>query len=150
MDFLSSSRKKAPISLQEFQRYQKVIQSYFKKQPVALAFLHGSLAKDQFKPLSDIDIAILFSTDQYSFQKFSEIRTKICDILNREDVDLAILNKASPLFCMNVLVKGKLLYCQKKQDLIVFRKKTFHRYLSTNDLRKKFYGYQRQAILGGS
>lgn len=143
-----SSQPYPRISLADFRKHTKALQTQLKKIPVSLSFLHGSLAQDALKPLSDIDVAVLFKNDNYTLKTISAVSDCFCKILQREDIDIAVLNRASPLLCMQVLKKGQILYCKNKESLVQFRKKTFARYLATNHLRKQFYNYQTKAVLG--
>lgn len=149
MDFLLSKKNKKPVALASFLKKRPKIKRLLQKFPVSLAFLHGSLARDLFKVLSDIDIAILFSCEDYDSAMIGRLRDGLCTILGREDIDLAILNHASPLLCMQVLKKGVLLYRRGTSDLVRYRKCSFDRYLSTNFLRRQFYSYMENAVLGG-
>lgn len=149
MDFLLSKKTKKRLALTSFLKKKSKIESLLKKFPVSLAFLHGSLAQNQFKTLSDIDIAILFSDEDYNSAMVNQIQAGLCSILEREDIDLTILNRVSPLLGMQVLKKGILLYRRGASDLARFRKHSFDRYLATNFLRKQFYTYMENAVEGG-
>ena len=123
------------------------LKRFFKRQPVELIFLFGSLAKDKMKPLSDVDIAVLFRNDKYNFKNISDIRYKLESLLGREDIDLAILNTGAPVICMQVIHTGKLLYARSDKIFKQFRFLTIQRYLATQYLRKSFFEQASRAIL---
>lgn len=119
-----------------------------KKMPVRLLMLHGSVAQGQSKALSDVDFAVLFKNDFYTFKDVAKIESFLSKILERDDIDLAVLNSASPLLCMQVVSKGKVLYEVDPESFFNFRERTILRYLRTKYLRTQFHRYQKQAVLG--
>ncbi len=74
---------------------------------VAFVFLFGSFARGNLTPYSDMDIAIFFSK-KIDFFRSNDLREKLSAILNI-DVDIVVLNNASPIIKMQVLKKGALL-----------------------------------------
>ena len=147
MRFIPTEKQPKRIRLAQVLKKIPQLKRFFAKQPVDLVFLHGSLAKDRLKPLSDIDIAIQFRKPDYSFKEIGEIKEKLSELLGREDIDLAIMNRASPLLCMQVLCNGKLLYSRSEKVLGAFRLRTIQRYLATKYLRTSFNRYMEEAIL---
>ncbi|OGQ05415.1 MAG: hypothetical protein A2W61_07630 [Deltaproteobacteria bacterium RIFCSPLOWO2_01_44_7] len=149
MRFLSTFEPITHLTLNTALKRGQRLQSFFRKQRVDLVFLHGSLAKDALKPLSDVDIAVLFTTDDYDYKKISEISSKLSKVLNREDIDLAILNHASPLLWMQILCNSKILYCRSQKALKQFRLRAIQKYLATKHLRDTFHHYMEESILRG-
>jgi len=74
---------------------------------IELAFLFGSIAGGTVTAESDVDIAIL-CRQAPSFDRREEILAALCAGMNRE-VDLVVLNGASPILRMQVLKKGIIL-----------------------------------------
>lgn len=147
MRFHSTSSPLDPLSLEEVQKKVPEIEAYFRTQPVDLALLHGSLAKDEMGPLSDLDIAVLFNKKNIKLSDISVISNKLSEIFGREDIDLAVLNTASALLKMQVLVNGQVLYASSPKVYPAFRLKTIQHYLATGYLRKTFHRYMENAIL---
>lgn len=138
----------SPIKLSRILKQSVAIKRYFQKKPVDLVFVHGSLAKDDLKTLSDIDIALLFKEGCKDILKgISETMEKFSEWTGREDIDLMVLNSASPLACMQVLCNGKILYCRNSLVLKKFRLRTIQHYLATSYLRTTFNRYMEAAIL---
>ncbi|MBI4125013.1 MAG: nucleotidyltransferase domain-containing protein [Deltaproteobacteria bacterium] len=150
MRFVDTIEHPKTLRLKQALRRQGVLTSFFKRQPVELVFLHGALAKDRMKALSDVDIAVLFKDEKYSYENISKIILKLEDILKREDIDLGVLNHASPLFGMQVLKNGILLYARSPRALKNFRLQAIQRYLSTAHLRTTFNRRAAEAVLRGS
>lgn len=147
MRFHSTSSRLDPLSLAEVQKKIPEVQAYFQTQPVDLVLLHGSLVRDKMGPLSDVDIAVLFNKKGIKLSEISAISNKLGEILEREDIDLAVLNTASALLKMQVLVHGQIVYASSPKVYPAFRLKTIRHYLATGHLRKTFHRYMENAIL---
>lgn len=150
MRFIDTIEQPKDLCLSQVLRKKGVLGSFFKRQPVELVFLHGALAKDRMKLLSDVDVAVLFKAEEYSYQNISKIILKLEDILKREDIDLGVLNHASPLFWMQVLKKGMVLYARSRRVLQNFRLRAIQRYLATAYLRTTFNQRVARALLESS
>jgi uncharacterized protein len=98
------------------------LDTYFAAQGnVVLAYLFGSHARGQAGPLSDIDVAVLLTPDVLAENLFDErlrIMGDLMDLLNHNEVDVAILNQAPLALAYRVLRDGVLLYCAS-QDVRV-------------------------------
>lgn len=147
MRFIPIYEKPAPLALQKVVRLLPTLQRFFQRQPVDLVFLFGSLAQNKMKPLSDVDIAVLFKSRKYTLKNLSDIRLKLESLLGREDIDLAVLNSGSPLICMQAMHTGKLLFARSEKIYKHFRFLTIQRYLATQYLRKSFFKQASRAIL---
>ncbi len=75
---------------------------------------------------------------------------KLSEVFGRDDIDLAVMNRASPLLCMQVLTNGRPLYERNDDALKKFRLRTFRRYLASKHLMKMLHHYMRRAIAGSS
>ena len=72
----------------------------FKKNLVILAYLFGSAARGRIGPLSDIDIAVLFSEKvkkENYFDRRLKLASEIDKALKLYKTEVACLNEASPL-----------------------------------------------------
>lgn len=147
MRFFSTLKDQKHLTLRSALRNKASLKHFFSKLGVDLVFIHGSLARDKLKSLSDIDVAVLFKKNDYSLKTLRRIREKFSKMFGREDIDLAILNRASPLLWMQILHHGKIFYQRQKNILNKFRLQAIRRYLATNHLRKFFNEKMDQAIL---
>lgn len=78
---------------------------------LAAAYLFGSSAEGTAHALSDVDAAVLFRevlSDEAMFARVIEIGTLLESLL-RLPVDVVALNRATPVFCFQVLRHGQLL-----------------------------------------
>jgi predicted nucleotidyltransferase len=115
----------------------------FGRQTVA-AYLFGSAAEDgSVGPLSDIDIAVLFSErdKEVCFDLRLRLYARLSTILERNDIDVLALNLSANLVLMDEVVrKGRLLYETDREKRFDFETTILHRAL---DFRQ-----QRLATLG--
>ena len=146
MRFYETYGKLKNISLSELLQKKPEFAMRCKALPIKLLFVFGSLAKEKLKPLSDIDIAVLFETS-YQFEDMSKLRAELEKLIGREDIDLAVLNTGSPLLAMQVLHTGKLLYAESERTFKQFRFQTYQKYLASKDLRNNFFALAKRAIL---
>jgi predicted nucleotidyltransferase len=105
-----------------------------KKQEVLLAFLFGSFAGRRPRPSSDVDIGILFGAvpNWYRIHDLAEVLSSLL----RKEIDLVVLNDASPVLKMQVLKKGLLLYARNKKQLHQFFVETVNQYDDLKRIRK--------------
>ena len=114
----------------------KLLKNLLKEKPgILLAFLFGSFAGNHQRPTSDVDVGIIFDTAP-SLAAIHDLNIEISSALNRE-VDLVILNQASPILKMQVLKKGKLILRRNKREFNLFYLQTVNQYDDLKQVRKK-------------
>jgi uncharacterized protein YutE (UPF0331/DUF86 family)/predicted nucleotidyltransferase len=92
----------------------KVLKEYFnRKESVVLAFLFGSRSKNLERKISDWDIGVYFKPKEYleleTKEDYSEEKgmwSDLVEILETDEVDLVILNRARPTVVYNALRTG--------------------------------------------
>jgi len=104
------------------------------RQEILLAFLYGSFVSKRMRPSSDVDIGILFNSVP-EMDAINEVTEELSSILQRE-IDLAVLNHASPVLKMQILKKGILLYARDKKHLYRFFVDTVNQYDDLKQIRK--------------
>ncbi len=119
---------------------------------VKLGYLFGSVAKDKANKLSDVDIAVLVDGQLGPMERL-ELRLQLmaaCQrALQRDDVDVVLLNEASPLLSHQVLKYGKLLYCPDDRVRYRFTYESNREYLDTEHLRQVQWQYLYRRIKEG-
>lgn len=113
------------------------------RKEITLAFIFGSFINGRLSVESDIDIAIFFNILP-DFGLLSQIEDEIHRLTGLQ-VDIVILNNASPIIRMQILKKGILL--KKANDKIYneFFLKTIKEYDDLKQIRRQ----QEQNILKG-
>ena len=120
------------------------LKKYFENQNrVNLAYLFGSVLTNQQHEESDLDIAVLFA-EKPGLDELSGIVIDLEKILPYK-VDLGVLNDSSPVFRMQVLTKGKLIYMNNSKTRDLFAIKTANEY---DDL-KYYRNVQEKNLLKG-
>lgn len=147
MRFVSTYKEPRRLRLQDVLSKQADLERYFRDKPVDLVFVHGSLAKDAMRALSDVDIAVQFQSNDFTYRDVAEIVDELSEVLRRDDIDLAVMNRASPLLCMQVLSNGRLLYERSEEAHRDFRLRTIQRYLAAKHLTTMFHRYMQRAIM---
>ena len=113
----------------------KLLESFFKgRQEIILVFLFGSSASNRLRPSSDVDIGILFESVPEIEAKIA-LTQELSSILKRE-VDLVVLDNASPILRMQVLKHGILIYSRGKKDFYQFFTDTVNQYDDLKRIRK--------------
>lgn len=92
----------------------EAITQYFQKESsVVLVFLFGSRAKGNEREISDWDIAVYFKPEEYleieterEYPGENKIWSDLIDILETDDVDFLVLNRARAPLLYNVLRTG--------------------------------------------
>lgn len=108
--------------------------NFFKDHPdISAVYLFGSEASGLSNEQSDVDVAILFRRNKgVSRDKRLEIEDNLIALLKRE-VDLVVLNDASPILRMQVLKKGKKIVEHNRKDANSFFVQTLNEY---DDLKR--------------
>src|SRR5215475_11899190 len=92
---------------------RRVVSCVSKKREIHAAYVFGSVMSGRTRRDSDVDIAVLLDdrmTPSRRFQYRLKLMAELGSALHRSDIDLVILNEASPLLAHRVLSKGNLVY----------------------------------------
>ncbi len=96
---------------------------------VVLLYLHGSVASGKARSDSDVDVAVLFAqTPRDTVQATTNIVEALRGYESPREMDVAILNDASPLLKQSVAAHGVLLFARSEQDDLEFQIRTMHEY----------------------
>ena len=104
------------------------------KRRVLLVFLYGSAVSRRMHAASDVDIGILFGT----IPNASQVNTLTAELssLLKHEVDLVVLNHASPILRMQVLKKGVLVFARDLKVYPQFFVDTVNQYDDLKRIRK--------------
>lgn len=116
---------------------QKAIE-ILKQKNASLAYLIGSYATGKVTPMSDLDLAVLFNekipANKYGHRQI-ELIVDLGGLFNRSDVEIVILNLASPLMKFETINKGKLLYSESEEARVKFEVAVRKEFFDTQKLR---------------
>ena len=130
----------------DIQPYLPELQTILVKHGVVLAYLFGSQSEGPAGPLSDIDIAVLLRPDRLKERGMAKDRWSdpqidligdLCRLFHRNDVDVVILNQATPLLMHQVVKHGKIIYEDPvTRPAVDFAAYAISRYADTIPLRR--------------
>jgi uncharacterized protein len=134
-DRKKGSEMQAKTEIRMNPKLAKSLKIFFgQRQEILLAFLFGSFANRRTHPLSDVDIGLLFRAVP-EMDVISDIAEGLSSIFKRE-VDLAVLNHASPILKMQILKNGILLYASSRKHFHQFFVDTVNQYDDLKQIRK--------------
>lgn len=131
--------KKLPPNVLD--KIPEIIEAVKLRPEVIALYTIGSAAKNNLKPLSDLDFAILLSgqlTKRQRFDNHLDLIGLFNKIFHTDEIDLTILNDASLRFCYTIIKTGKLLFCMNHSDLIDLHDKVVKHYLDFKFFRDSF------------
>ncbi len=120
--------------------------TYLESAPdVVFAYLFGSLAKGEPKPLSDVDIAVYLREDSDEMEIKMRLLGGLINRLQTDEIDLVILNTASLPLQMSIIenrqtIVDKAPFVRHRFESLVMRKYLDFSYLESGILRRKYYG----------
>jgi predicted nucleotidyltransferase len=102
---------------------------------VVLLLQFGSTVSGPVRPDSDVDLAVLLSDPELSFERFGELQHDVQQLFENREIDLSIINRADPLFLKKILERCQLLYgsARRLQELRIYAFKRYQdhrRYLA--------------------
>ena len=123
----------------EIEPYLPELHRIFRERGVILAYLFGSQAEGTAGPLSDVDIAVLLGPE-VPRERWGDVQIDLIgdltSLFHRNDVDVVILNRATPLLAWEVVRYGQRIYEPDPGVRVDFETAAFRRYVDTKPLRK--------------
>jgi uncharacterized protein len=123
-----------PALLESSQIVESLKHFFNRKRDILIAFLFGSFATQCVSRSSDVDIGVFFKTAP-DRNTINHVVEKLSSILQRE-IDLVILNQASPVLKMQILKNGILLHAPKRKHFYQFFTDTVNQYDDLKQIRK--------------
>ncbi len=119
---------------------------------ILVVYLFGSQARGQAGPLSDVDLAVLLDPDLTRAEMVDlqlRLMADLADELDRDDVDVVVLNHAALVLCHQVLKTGQVLLCRDERARFRFTFETNRDYLDAVPMYELHEAYQRRRIKEG-
>lgn len=110
---------------------EKLVEDY----GIKLLYIFGSYAKGKNTEDSDLDIAVLLDENYNPMDKLSLIGD-LTLIFKRNDIDLVILNSASPVLRHQIIKYGKLVYMESEEIKVFFEVKVLKVYMDMEPFRR--------------
>jgi len=98
-----------------------------RKRGLSLVVLFGSFAANAARPDSDIDIAVKFGGGDPGLLRLLEVQEEISALFHGRKVDLALLDRADPLFMKKIAERCEFVYSEPGEDT-AFLLMSFKRY----------------------
>jgi len=108
---------------------------------IRLILQFGSTVAGTCHPLSDMDIAVMFERGEVPLRVTLEVSEELRKMFPDREIDLAVLNRADPLFLRQITDNCRLLFGEPR-DLAQLRLYAFKRY---QDYRR-FLALERQFV----
>jgi uncharacterized protein len=113
------------------------IQAYLAGRPdVVVAYLFGSVARNQANDLSDVDIAILLTPDLAAHEMVERQLQLMVGLapFSSHEIQVVILNQVSPLLAYEVVRDGLLLYEQDERVRVAYEVGVMKRYFDVKPM----------------
>lgn len=113
-------------------------------------YVFGSRARRSASSLSDLDVALLVDPDRQlaesPFGPLAHYATKIQAAVGISEVDVVLLQPATPLLAHRVVSEGRVVFCRDESARSRFHARALVRYLDTAHLRKIERLYTRRRL----
>ncbi len=121
------------------------------RRPISALYLFGSQATGKRGPLSDVDVAVLLDEKKVPPKKFFRFRlgliTAATGACRRPDVDVVILNEATPVLQYEVVRAGRLLYERDHSLRVEFEARAVQHYLDLEPFYRVSRSYLKRQLL---
>jgi predicted nucleotidyltransferase len=111
----------------QIKRLETYFSSQEQKQSIELVYLFGSYASGSEGPVSDYDIAALYSKMPAAAERYN-LAHKLAVLLMTDRIDLVVLNYAPIELRYNVIATGVVIYEQNLAVRVEFEANTLSRY----------------------
>jgi hypothetical protein len=117
-----------------------LLKSFFEEHSnIELVYLFGSAKDGEVAEGSDLDIAVLF-TEKPDISELAELRADMQSMLHFEDIDIVMLNRASPYLRFEAL-QGKRIFSRNRSREAGFASLAAREYEDENAMLHKALRY---------
>lgn len=110
-------------------------------EPIEIAYMFGSQARGDAGPLSDVDVAVLACNDvppdDYTALQL-RLMTNLMRALQRDDVEVVVLNRAPILLQHRVIRDGRVLLCRDELLRSRYEARVLVRYFDSRHLENLY------------
>jgi predicted nucleotidyltransferase len=116
----------------------EAIAAVAQREGIDLVVLFGSAARARLRARSDLDIAVRFATGRPAFEAEARVAAELHAALKPpRELDLVLLNHASPLLLIQVTAEGIPLYAASPEVWPLFRLYSRRRFEDTEKYRRR-------------
>jgi len=123
----------------DIKEHTEQLKQLFSAHGVVLAYLFGSQAEGKAGPLSDVDVAVLLGP-QVPRERWTDTQIDLIgdltSLFHRNDVDVVILNLATPVLAHEVVRFGQVIYEAEPGARVDYEVAALRRYVDTAPLRR--------------
>lgn len=120
---------------------RRVISYFRSRKEVSALYLFGSCAEGRALPQSDIDMAVLIDEKKLKRKNYEQLKNvyyKASPSFSLRQVDIAILNTASPYLKHRVIKTGKILFDRNRRLRVRFTTNAIIEYLDFKPIEDIF------------
>ncbi len=124
--------------------------------PVVLAYFHGSAARGQATPWSDVDIALVIDDGvPYTAQSrlMRRVQTELDEMCQIANADVRVINEASIVFQGRIVTDGILIYARNDGERVAYESAMRQRYFDFlpihRELQSAFFDNMKEIGLHG-
>lgn len=120
----------------------KIIEELAKKYDLKLVMLFGSVAKENMREKSDIDIAVLPSDQKFYEKDFASFTYDLMEAedMEKREIEVVPISSENPLLLYHIFYYGKPLYIKNKEKWPEIRSWARFTY---EDNQRFFYGREK-------
>ncbi|OLS01552.1 type VII toxin-antitoxin system MntA family adenylyltransferase antitoxin [Tissierella creatinophila] len=113
---------------------------------IKLMYIFGSYSKGSNRINSDLDIAVYIEGETNYLIKL-DILYDLVGILNRDDIDLVILNNVNEILKFQVIKYGKIIYMENLYTKVTFESSVMKEYMDKEHFRNTQNKYSHDNFL---
>jgi predicted nucleotidyltransferase len=123
-----------------YSHHAEAVAAVAQQEGIDLVVLFGSAAKGRLRPDSDVDVAVRFVQGRPGFETEARVAGELHQALKPpRELDLVVLNGASPLLLANVAAEGIVLYAATPEVWPLFALYARRRFEDTAKYRERHW-----------
>ncbi len=126
---------------ESFQQLPSIAPLLAHSHQVLLAYLIGSVSRNEQRKDSDIDIVLI--VDGIDGISYGELYSKFADALHTDSVDLRVIypHETDPLFLFQIVKDGQVIYEKNEKERVKFETYAMKMYYDTQHIRDIYNNY---------
>ena len=128
----------------QYNKNKDKIRNLFSREEVIIAYVFGSLVKDDISSLSDIDFAVYLNENLSNKKKYSVYMALLNSLISvlGDNIDLVLMNSSELLMNFNIIKEGKVIFERSKTEKALIESKIMNKYLDINYYHRRHVDIQ--------